>query len=196
MRVHPTLLSGLIDDNVYQVSLITQSDIGVNTLIRRAALIFQTPLQPKYKLFYPYQSESPDPFTAFLTMFNIIGATVLLIITLSASTLISFLIFKAIINTKMRDYAIFRTVGANQTLITNMIYLENVFTAIAAYAVMVVLILVFQRPGSILSDVLKYYNLGSLLVLLAFMILMAMMISRRYCRKIFLETVQKTLKSE
>jgi putative ABC transport system permease protein len=196
IRVHPSLLSGLLADDVYQVSLVTESDIGVNTLIRRAALIFQAPLQPKYKLFYPYQSESPDPFSAFLTMFNIIGATLLLVITLGASTLISFLIFKAIINTKMRDYAIFRTIGANQTLITNMIYLENVFTAIAAYVVMIVLILVLQQPGSILGDVLKYYDLGSLLVLLVLMLLMAMLISRRYCRKIFQETVQKTLKTE
>jgi ABC-type lipoprotein export system ATPase subunit len=196
IRVHPSVLSGLLDDEVYQVSLITASDIGVNTLIRRAALIMQTPLQPKYKLFYPYQSEAPDPFTAFLTIFNIIGATILLVVTIAASTLISFLIFKAIINTKMRDYAIFRTIGANQSLVTNMIYLENVFAAVAAYLIMVVLIVFLKQPGSLLVEVLKYYNVMSLLVLFGFMMLMAVLISRRYCRKIFQETVQKTLKTE
>jgi putative ABC transport system permease protein len=185
-----------LGDDVYQVSLLTESDVGVNALIRRVALIMGAPLQPKYKIFYPYQSEAPDAFTAFLTVFNIIGATVLLVVTIAAATLISFLIFKAIINTKLRDYAIFRTIGANQSLITNMIYLENVFTAAVAYLGLLTVILVFKMPGAFLYDVLKFYNLGSLIILLGMMLLMAVLISRRYCKKIFKDSVQKTLKSE
>jgi len=119
-----------------------------------------------------------------------------LLFTLLASILITYIIFKAIINTKMRDYAIFRTIGANQRTIKKIIYMENYLTAFAGFIVVATTMIILSGQATFLSDILKYYLWYSYFVLLGLALFMAFSVSSRYCRKVFKESVHKTLKTE
>jgi putative ABC transport system permease protein len=196
ISLNQTTYERFFSDNVYQVSIITDSDVGVDGFVQRLKAIDKGLVSGKYEVFYPYRSQSGDPFSAFLQIFSILGTTVTLAFTLVASVLITYVIFKAIINTKLRDYAIFRTIGANQKTIKKLIYFENYLTGTIGFIIVFIIMNVLNQFSSILADILKYYLWYSYLVLLGLALFMAFSVSSRYCRKVFKDSVNKTLKAE
>ena len=182
-------------DENYQVTLFSESDIGVDTLVSRIRAV-NSGLTSKYSVIYPYRSQSSDPFSALITLMSILGATITVLFTLLASILITYIIFKAIINTKMRDYAIFRTIGANQQTIKKMIYYENYQTAVVGYIIVLIAMIILNATVPVLQTILKFYTIPSYIVLLGMSLFMAFSISSRYVRKVFKESVNRTLKAE
>lgn len=196
ISMNQTTYERFYSDDIYQVSIITDSDVGVDAFVQKLKAIDKVITTGKYEVFYPYRSQSGDPFSAFLQIFSILGATVTLAFTLVASVLITYVIFKAIINTKLRDYAIFRTIGANQKTIKKLIYFENYLTGTIGFVIVMVVMIVLNRFSTLLADVLKYYLWYSYIVLLGLALFMAFSVSSRYCKKVFKDSVNKTLKAE
>jgi ABC-type antimicrobial peptide transport system permease subunit len=196
IKLNQTTYNRLTNVETYQISLITNTDVGVDGFVVRLRSIGSLLGTGKYDIIYPYRSQSSDSFSAIIQMFSIIGATITVAFTMLASVLISYVIFKAIINTKMHDYAIFRTIGANQKTIKKMIYLENYLTATLGYIIIATVMIILNNGNTFLSDILKYYLWSSYLVLFGMALFMAFSISSRYCRKVFKESVSTTLKTE
>lgn len=189
-------LDSFIYDDVYQVSLLTSTDIGVNSLV--STLQRQRDgLLPTYKVLYPYDSEAAEEFEALLLLLTNIGMIVLNVAVLLGSTLITYVIFRAIINTKLGDYAIYRTIGANQNTIKTFIYTENLLVVVLSYAIFLAINLSVKDMISqdTILYALKVFDLWSYLVFFVLLIIMSLIISRRYTNKIFSETVQTTLKT-
>ncbi|MFA5007317.1 MAG: ABC transporter ATP-binding protein/permease [Candidatus Izemoplasmatales bacterium] len=196
MRIHPATAEALLGDGVFQVSAFTESDVGVDWTIRSIGAIRDGVLEPKFAVFYPYDSQSGEEYARFFVLLNILSAGFFLFFTLAGATLITYVIFRAIINTKMHDYAIYRTIGASRRMITAFIYLENVFTAVVAYAIVAGTLIALNTQETFLTEVIKYYNVGTYLILFGILIGMALLISGKYCRRVFGESVQRTLKAE
>lgn len=186
----------LFGDDIHQVSVFAASDVGVDALVRRLGTIREDLTGFKYKVFYPYDSQSAEEYMQFFIMLNILGAAVTFAFTLLAATLITYIIFRAIINTKMHDYAIYRTIGASQKMIKTFIYLENVLTATIAYLIVLGSMIAMSGNVEFLTPILKFYTAGTYVVLFAILIVMAVLISSKYCRRVFRESVHRTLKSE
>ncbi|MDP2425930.1 MAG: ABC transporter ATP-binding protein/permease [Candidatus Izemoplasmatales bacterium] len=185
----------LFRPKTYQVSVFTTSEVSVGGFVSQASLLLSGITQ-KYNVFYPFAATSPNPFDQFFTVFNVIGSTVLLVFTLFASFVISFLIMKAIVNTKLKDYAIFRTIGANRSIITRMIYQESIITGFFAYTIVLLVLLAMQRIGGLVGESVKYYNPFSFVVLFVIVVGMSYLVSTRYIHRIFKESVQRTLRME
>jgi len=196
VKMNEDTYDAIFGDGVYQISVLAASDVGVEGLVRRLALLRDGLLTSKYKVFYPYDSPMEDEYSQMAILLSIIAATVILAVTLLASTLITYIIFRAIINTKLNDYAIFRTIGASQKMIQNFIYLENGLTAVVAYGAVLGVILYLQTVETALTAVIKFYTLGGYVILFLIVLVMAFLISRKYCRRVFKESVQRTLKAE
>lgn len=195
IEMNDTTLNRFFTDKTFQISLITETDVGVDALVARI-IALRAGLTAKYTVIYPYRSQSSDPFSALITLMSVLGATLTVGFTMLASILITYIIFKAIINTKLRDYAIFRTIGANQQTIKRMIYYENYLAAIVGYIIVLVVMIVLNNTVPAMQMILKFYTIPSYLVLLAMAIFMAFSISSRYVRKVFKESVNRTLKAE
>ena len=184
-------------DDVYQVSVLTDSSIGVKNLVNSIQRINEG-LSIKYKVLYPFDSNASDRFMATAILFMSIGMIGLIILTLAGSVLITYVIFKAIINTKLHDYAIFRTIGANKKAINIFIYIENLYVVSVAFVIFVAINL--SLPGS--ADYfgfllpLQMFNFLSYVILFFLLIIMSLLVSRRYCNKIFNQSVQSTLKTD
>jgi ABC-type lipoprotein export system ATPase subunit/ABC-type antimicrobial peptide transport system permease subunit len=179
----------------FQVTIFTETDVAVDTLVARLRAV-NSGITSKYSVIYPYRSQSSDPFSALITLMSVLGASITLIFTLVASLLITYIIFKAIINTKMRDYAIFRTIGANQQTIKKMIYYENYQAAFVGYVIVLIAMITLNATLPALQPILKYYTIPSYFVLLLMALFMAFSVSSRYVRKVFKESVNRTLKAE
>jgi len=187
-------LDALTYEDIYQVSLLTDTDIGVQALLtelERGGLFAQ------YKAIYPYDSEPlSDDMGMILLLINL-GLIAMVAVVIMGSTLITYVIFRAIINTKLHDYAIYRTIGANQGTIKAFIYVENLFIVLVAYAIFLAINL--NIPSDITESsifyVLKVYTFMNYMVFFLLMILMSLLISRKYSNRIFKNTVQTTLKT-
>ncbi|MBN2540361.1 MAG: ABC transporter ATP-binding protein [Bacilli bacterium] len=184
--------------DVYQVSLLTSTDVGVGNLIRNLQREPGDTIGYKYKVLYPYDSETSNDFEGLVLLMMNIGFIVLIMVTLVGSTLITYVIFRAIINTKLHDYAIFRTIGANKKVIRSFIYLENLFIVVVSFVLLTVVTIAI--PSSLAQNTvlsaLKVYTVVDYLVFFLLLVLMSLFISRKYNNRIFRESVQTTLKTD
>lgn len=188
----------LFYDDIYQVSLLTDTEVGVSSLVKQIQRITVSPLNFKYHVAYPFDSGESEDFSALVMLISSIGLIVLNVIVLIGSTLITYVIFRAIINTKLPDYAIFRTIGANKETINKFIYFENFYIVIVSYIIFLTVSLAL--PESLVIDTpfyaLKVFGFWNYVVFLILLFVMSLIISRRYCNRIFSKTVQSTLKSD
>jgi ABC-type lipoprotein export system ATPase subunit len=185
-------------DDVYQVSVIANTDLNVKDLVKDIGSIDKTILTSKFKVFYPFDSDTGDDFTGLVLMLLSIGKIALLTITVLGSTLITYVIFKAIINTKLHDYAIFRTIGANQKMIKYFIYLENIFVALLSFTLFLAVTIFLKtqsRVGGLVYS-LQSYSIADYFGFFVILTIMSLIISRKYCSRIFTESVNRVLKAE
>lgn len=198
MRMNSNTLAKMVYDEIYQISVIANTDLKVDTLVKEINQIDKTILSSKYKVFYPYDSKNNDEFLGLLLLLQTIGMVALLVVTLLGATLITYVIFRAIINTKLHDYAIFRTIGANQKMIKNFIYLENVFVVLISFVLFLGLSFYLKMSSSVggIFYSLKGYTFVDFVVFFGLLIIMSLIISRKYCQRVFGESVNKVLKAE
>ncbi len=198
MYVNQATYDKIIYDDIYQVSILTNTDIGVEGFVRDLQKINDGVLSIKYKVIYPFDANASNDFEALVILAMNIGMIGLIIITLVGSTLITYVIFRAIINTKLHDYAIFRTIGANKKVIKSFIYLENLYVVLVSYIIFVTISLSIPSDASQMSlfEPLKVFDFWNYIVILFLLISMSLVISRKYCNRIFRQSVQKTLKSD
>ncbi len=190
-------LNAMTYDEVYQVSLLTDKEIGVTSLIGTISRIPGTVFTRQYKVVYPFDSEPIDQFQGLILLLMNIGMIALNFAVMIGSTLITYVIFRAIINTKLHDYAIYRTIGANQGAIKLFIYIENIFVVIVAYIIFLAINL--SLPDTIsqygIFYALKVFGFSNYIVFFFMLIVMSLIISRKYSNRIFRNTVQTTLKT-
>jgi ABC-type lipoprotein export system ATPase subunit len=184
-------------DEVYQVSVITETGINVEGLMKTIARV-RDGVNYKYKVVYPYDSNVSNQFEGIILFIQNIGMIFLIIITISGSTLITYIIFKAIINTKLHDYAIFRTIGANQKVIKSFIYLENFYITVIAFVVFLIISIAIPNnlPEYSLFQAFKVFTFDKYFVYFILLVIMSLIISRKYSNRIFSSSVSKTLKTD
>ncbi len=195
----PDVYEQIFYDDIYQISVFTDSNINVNRLVNNLSDI-KVSGEPKYKVIYPFAFETDDALGSAIDFFSTLGMLIALIATIIGSTFLSYIIFRAIINTKLKDYAIFRTVGANQMVIRLLIYLENVFVVIVSFIIFVAFTIILKNIDGITKYSsfygLKVFGFMDYLIYFGIMILMSVLISSRYCGRVFRESVQISLKAE
>ena len=197
-RLNQATYDQIFYDEIYQVSIFTNTDIGVQSFVKTLQRITDGPLSLKYKVVYPFDSNASNDFEALLLLIMSIGLIGLIIVTLLGSTLITYVIFRAIINTKLHDYAIFRTIGANKKVIKSFIYLENLYVVGVSYIIFLIvsLSLPMELVQNTILHPLKVFTIWNYIIFFFLLVIMSLIISRKYNNRIFRESVQKTLKTD
>ncbi len=198
MSMNSNTLDKILYDEIYQVSVIADTDLNVDSLIKEITKINDSLLTPKYKVFYPYDSSTGDDYLGILLLFATLGQVLLLFVSIIGSTLFTYVIFKAIINTKLHDYAIFRTIGANQNMIKYFIYLENLIVVVFSFLIFFGISIYIKSVATVgsLFYSLKMYVWYDYIVFFGLELIMSLMISRKYTKKVFTESVNRVLKAE
>ena len=120
-------------------------------------------------------------FNFLLTMFLIIVVY-----------LISYLVIRLIMNTKLRDYTILRIIGAKKSLVSKTIYAELLISTFIAYIVFFIayLFISFKYPFLENFDVIDY------LVVFLINISMSILLARKFINKQVKKTLYTTLRAE
>lgn len=191
IEVSQSIYDDLFDsNNPYQISIFTHDGIdGVN-------LSNQLNRNADYFVFYPAGAKTNNQFTGLVLFIMNIGFFISFGLLFLVIFFVAYVIIKNIINSKMNDYAIFRTIGANKATIRSFIYLETMFVAILAYIVFVLFVQIGSPYFTIESYfyVLKFYTFKNLIYLLMFILVYSLLLSRRYLSRVYHDTVAQTLK--
>ncbi|MDY0317425.1 MAG: ATP-binding cassette domain-containing protein [Candidatus Izemoplasmatales bacterium] len=182
-------------DEIYQVSLLTNTEINVEGLAKQIARTTDN-FGLKYKVIYPFDSAPIEQYMGLLLLLANIGMLTVLVITMVGSTFITYIIFKMIINTKLHDYAIFRTIGANQSVIKKFIYFENFYVVIISFIIFLGISLALPNNIPEPFNAFKVFDIPKYFIYFLLLVLMALFVSRKYCNKIFSSSVSKTLKTD
>jgi len=191
VKMNSATLALFQDADIYQVSLIGNVD----------QMNFSLPVlhAGEYLATYPYEQSKITSAIQDIYYFlsNMLASGLALFFVILVTMLVTYLITRLVYNTKLRDYAIFRTIGANQNIIRWFIYLENVFMTTGTYLLFLPLAIYLKLSQDQYSALygFSFYTVGSFIVLYVILLLIAFFNSRKYCRKIFKESVNKTLKN-
>lgn len=179
-------------DEPYQLSLFASDAIDAVNLNK------QYESNDDFFVFYPAGAESNNMYTGLIFLLMNMGFFISFGLLFLIIFFVAYVIIKNIINSKLSDYAIFRTIGANKSTIRSFIYLETLFIAFLAYFIFVVFVQVgtpFFSPRSIFYN-LKFYTFRNLVYLLIFISAYSLLLSRRYVSRVYHDTVAQTLKGE
>jgi len=192
--MNSALYEQIYANDIYQVSLFAEDDAAVNLALWTLGLTYAN----KYIVAYPFEQAQTTALGigSILYFFSYLASLVSFVFIVAIAILVTYLILKLIFNTKMRDYTIFRTIGADKTIIKRFITIENIITTFASFILFLPLAIYLKytvTEESVLYGFF-YYQFGHYFVLLGIVLLIAMINSRRYSRRVFKESVNKTLK--
>lgn len=178
-------------DEIYQVSLLAKDGIDAQNFVEEVNM-------DKYNIYHPASAGASNPLEGLVFLIMNFGMLIMFGFVFFGVFFITYLIVKNIINSKLNDYAIFRTIGANKATIRSFIYLETLFVAAFAYIIFVIFISI---ATPIIDEesflyILKFYRFENVLYLFIFMAVFSMLISRRYVSRVYHDTVAETLRRE
>ncbi|MCK7488000.1 MAG: ATP-binding cassette domain-containing protein [Bacillus subtilis] len=193
VRLNAATLAAILPSDVFQISVLTKSDVGVDALVRQWD---DNPLTGTFKAIYPFRSLQAFSIEQILMVFLRVLVTVIMVAVFTIALAIGYLIFRSVINSKARDYAILRTIGANEKALSTILYSENAM--IAAFGTVLTIGMMIALPYIDPTSVqtLKYYGVFEYTILFLTIVLLSAMITRKYIRKVFRETLNKALRGE
>ncbi|MDD3126392.1 MAG: ABC transporter ATP-binding protein/permease [Candidatus Izemoplasmatales bacterium] len=194
ISMNTALYEQIFPQDIYQVSLFADDDVAINSVLITLGFLYAN----KYNVTYPYEQAQTTALGigSILYMFSYLASLISFILIIGIAILVTYLILKLIFNTKMRDYTIFRTIGADKTIIKRFITIENLITTVFGFLLFLPLAIYLKytvMEGNALYG-FHYYQFGQYFILLGIMLLIALINSRRYGKRVFKESVNKTLK--
>ncbi len=193
-KISADLADSIIYDEVYQVSLIANDETAANRITTNLEWLHAG----RFVVVSPAQLvDSSMSISGVLEyLFTYLAALIGLVAVMGLSLLMTNLVTKLVYNTKMHDYAIFRTIGANQSIIRAFIFTENFMNTIGCFVLFLPLAIYLKNIA--LADTpfmgFQFYEVGHYFILFLILLTLSALNSNRYCRRVFKETVNKSLK--
>jgi putative ABC transport system permease protein len=144
-----------------------------------------------YKVYYPSNLE--DPMRDFLVFFAGIRAVFLL--TLFGLFLYSIVhaVTKNVMNARKKDFAIYRSIGANQTSLARLVVVEQVFLSVGGFFITLAILHLVRNQVTLVNRTIGYMRPVDYLILFLAFILFGMWLGLRFNKKIFRQSVIETL---
>ena len=125
--------------------------------------------------------------------------TFMLAVLIVALFFISYFIIKIVLKSRNAYYTTLRTLGASRKISKQLLDIELILTATIAYAVfMAVMVLVYMGVinASMVVSLADYMTPASYVLIYVIIIAMSYMISHRFARKLFKDSVMNTYREE
>ena len=125
--------------------------------------------------------------------------TFMLAVLIVALFFISYFIIKIVLKSRNAYYTTLRTLGASRKISKQLLDIELFLTATIAYAVfMAVMVLVYMGVinASMVVSLADYMTPASYVLIYVIIIAMSYMISHRFARKLFKDSVMNTYREE
>ena len=132
-----------------------------------------------------------DTLTKNYTAYNVISLTVIKILYVISIIILFFVcyaVIKIILNSRKKYFSIIRILGATKGVCKDLLNIELLVDVNISYLIIIVLIMLTKRNIiniDYLDTLIKYLKLKDYIILYIVLILMSLLISMRYSRKIF-----------
>ena len=166
------------------VSLSVDGYYGGNQLIR--TLDVET-----YKVYYPANISSP--LRDFLVFFASLLALVFL--TLFGLFLYSIVhaVTRNVMNARKKDFAIFRSIGANQSMLARLVILEQVLMSMTGFVITIIVLNILANNITYIGTTIQYMETRDYVILFTAFILFGAWLGLRFNKRVFKQSVIETL---
>ncbi len=183
------MLALVLDDEevMYQDRLVSVSVDGYyagNQLIK-------TLDKDLYKVYYP--SHITSPLREFQVFFQ--GLLAVIYLTLFGLFLYSIVhaVSKNVMNSRKKDFAIFRSIGTNKSTLARVVVIEQVLMSVAGFVLALIIMNIISIYVTFLSTTLQYMEFIDYLRLLVIFMLFGVWLGLRFNKKVFKQSVIETL---
>ena len=181
-------IDDLFDKSPYQVTLFVDDKIKAESVLKD---FFNT----DYNAMYP--ASATDQFSEMLQLVQNIGFGFNVLILMVVIYWISYAVLKNIQNAKKKDYLIFRSIGASKKDLNKVTLLELFFSMAMSYLITMMLLVINEFiPKTPIPQYLTFFTVGSYLFVFALLTILAILLGRRFNKKIFSKSVITSLKQE
>ena len=144
-----------------------------------------------YKVYYP--ANINDPRQGFIKFMQGILAFVLLTVIGMFLYTIVHAVTRNVMNSRKKDFAIYRSIGANQTLLAKLVVLEQVILSLVGFTITYLLLTILKNQFTIIRSSLIYMQFQDYLILVFAFMAFGAWLGLRFNKKVFKQSVIETL---
>jgi ABC-type lipoprotein export system ATPase subunit len=188
VNLNDNTINKILNQNIYQMTVMVKDNEHIDNTARQLENL-------GYFTIIPYKG-SYNLGGSFMLL-EMIFKVVMIIIAFITIYTISYLVLSLVINTKKKDYVIYRTLGASKNNVSLMLLYENVILGVIAYTSSI--IIAYTVNKFVPNSAFKYLSnngIQTLLIILLITILMIILISFRFRKKLFNATINSSLKKD
>ncbi len=179
-QINRETLEQLVDKSIYQPSVIIKDGYDSSEVVDSIEEL-------GFKAFYPagVEEEGNLIFIIITRLQFILNMIIVLLITY----FISYYVLRNIMLSKNKDYLVFRSFGATKNTLNNIVRMEFATMAVLGYIIAVGVLLLNELSGSLIPKYLRFYEISDFILLLGILLLMVLLLVRRFNVKIFSNSV-------
>lgn len=144
-----------------------------------------------YKIYYPANiSGSMRDIAAFFASFLAI-----ILLTLFGMFLYSIVhaVTKNVMNARKKDFAIYRSIGANKSTLAKLVVIEQVLMSMIGFVITIILLNLLSSNIYVLTATIKYMEIKDYFILLSAFMLFGAWLGLRFNKRVFNQSVIETL---
>lgn len=178
----------LFDRTPYQITLLVDDKI-------KAERVLDEFYNTEYNAMYP--ANATDDFSEMFQLIQNFGFGFNVVLLMVIIYFVSFAVLRNVQNAKKKDYLIFRSIGASKKDLNKVTLLELFFTMTMSYIITLILLMINEMiPKTPIPQYLTFFTVGSYLIIFALLSILALLLGRRFNKKIFSKSVITSLKQE
>lgn len=144
-----------------------------------------------YKVYYPANISSP--MREFLVFFA--GLMAVILLTLFGLFLYSIVhaVTRNVMNARKKDFAIFRSIGANQYVLARLVVIEQVIISVTGFILTLIILNLLSSSVPMIGNTIPYMERQDYLILFGVFVLFGTWLGLRFNKKVFRQSVIETL---
>lgn len=144
-----------------------------------------------FKVFYP--SYIFDPMREILVfLYTLLAILLLSLIGILFTTIIT-VVTKNVMKGRIKDFAIYRSIGANKYMLARLVVLEQILLSVSAFMITIIIMVILRANVYQISRTIPYLQYYDFIILLIIFILLGTRLGLKFNRKIFKQSVIETL---
>ncbi len=185
--INSNTIESLLPQGVYQIGVLVEDAYDAKRVMNEIdELGFNT----------IYPDAVTDPFSAIFAIFTSIYLGFILGFLMIVIYFISYIVLRNIQSSKKKDYLIFRSIGASKKDLNRVTIIELLFTSLFAYVFTMILFVINEGLDINIPRYLRYFTVGSYIFIFSLLVILSLLLGRRFNKKIFGKSVITSLKQE
>ncbi len=178
----------IINDDIYQLSVFTANAANAENVSDKLN-------EMGYETLYIAGIESNNQLDALLLFFSSLGSTVTLIWFLALAFIMTYALYRIILNSKKDDIAVLRTIGASKSFVRSTMMIEAFYHVTFGYLIAYILLFTALLRYRFAQKVFAYYQFFDYITVYLIGIAVALLIVALYIKRNFKSSINKVLKT-